>query len=138
MRRAASTEVTAIHPPPISIYSPHPKELIFVKLHPALQAAPNSARHAAFAHLPRRIVPLTHNRRYFRVLVQSGLNLETLKPADLAPADEFHLAGLISTQELAAQMESRPTLGRLDIGSALGGPALLDKMPQMGRNTLAI
>jgi hypothetical protein len=96
----------------ISIYSPHPKELIFVKLHLAWQAAPNSARHAAFAHLPRTIGPLTHNRRYFRALVLSGLNLETLKPADLDPADEFR-----------RQRTRR---------------ALVDKMPQMGRNTLAM
>jgi len=72
---------------------------------------------------PRTIVPLTHNRRYFRALVQLGLDLETLKAADLAPVDGFHVGGLIFTQELAAQMESRPALGLLVIGSGLGGPS---------------
>jgi len=59
----------------------------------------------------------------FRALEQAGLDLETLRPTDLAPLDEFHLGGIVSTQELAAQMELRPNLHLLDVGSGLGGPA---------------
>jgi ubiquinone/menaquinone biosynthesis C-methylase UbiE len=59
----------------------------------------------------------------FRALAESGKDPETLVPADLAPVDEFHVGGLSSTQELAAQMELRPDLHLLDVGCGLGGPA---------------
>jgi hypothetical protein len=58
----------------------------------------------------------------FRALQQAGLDLEILRPADLAPLDEFHVGGIVSTQELAAQMELRPNLHLLDVGSGLAVP----------------
>jgi SAM-dependent methyltransferase len=48
---------------------------------------------------------------------------DKLAAADLAAVDEFHVGGLDATQELAAQMELRPGLRLLDVGSGLGGPA---------------
>jgi ubiquinone/menaquinone biosynthesis C-methylase UbiE len=44
-------------------------------------------------------------------------------PLDLAPLDEFHVGGLQATQDLAAQMELRPGMRLLDVGSGIGGPA---------------
>lgn len=58
-----------------------------------------------------------------RALAESGKDLETLTPLDLAPVDEFHVGGLASTQELAARMELHPELHLLDVGCGLGGPA---------------
>jgi len=46
-----------------------------------------------------------------------------LTPLDFAPADEFHVGGLEATRYLAAQMELRPGLHLLDVGSGIGGPA---------------
>jgi len=46
-----------------------------------------------------------------------------LTAKDFASVDEFHVGGLEATRELAAQMELRPGLHLLDIGSGIGGPA---------------
>src|SRR5262249_61188168 len=59
-----------------------------------------------------------------RALTQAEKNVANLTHADLAALDEFHVGGLESTQELAAQMELRPGLSLLDVGSGIGGPAL--------------
>ncbi|HET9318681.1 MAG TPA: class I SAM-dependent methyltransferase [Bryobacteraceae bacterium] len=56
-------------------------------------------------------------------VVREGKDPEKLAAADLAAVDEFHVGGLEATQELAAQMELRPGLRLLDVGSGLGGPA---------------
>ena len=56
-------------------------------------------------------------------LVREGKDLEKLTAGDLAVVDEFHVGGLESTQELAGQMELRPGLRLLDVGSGIGGPA---------------
>lgn len=48
---------------------------------------------------------------------------ERLTAADLAAVDEFHVGGLEATQELAAQMELRPSMRLLDIGCGIEGPA---------------
>jgi ubiquinone/menaquinone biosynthesis C-methylase UbiE len=53
----------------------------------------------------------------------AGIDSEHLTVGDLAPVDEFHVGGLEATKELAAQMELRPGLRVLDIGSGIGGPA---------------
>ncbi|HJZ66056.1 MAG TPA: class I SAM-dependent methyltransferase [Candidatus Acidoferrum sp.] len=58
-----------------------------------------------------------------RALTQAEKNVANLTHADLAALDEFHVGGLESTQELAAQMELRPGLSLLDVGSGIGGPA---------------
>ncbi len=56
-------------------------------------------------------------------LRRSGKNADRLDPDDLAPADEFHIGGRAATVEFAQQLELRPGLRLLDIGSGLGGPA---------------
>ena len=58
-----------------------------------------------------------------QAVARMGLDPERLNPIDLAPADEFHVGGLDSTRELAAQMELAPGLRILDVGSGIGGPA---------------
>lgn len=56
-------------------------------------------------------------------LAAAGKNLDRLTIDDLAPVDEFHVGGREATQDLASQMELRPGLQILDVGSGLGGPA---------------
>ena len=56
-------------------------------------------------------------------LSRAGKDLENLTHGDLAALDEFHVGGREATQELAAQMELRPGLHLLDVGSGIGGPA---------------
>jgi len=58
-----------------------------------------------------------------QALTRAGKDLENLTPADLAALDEFHAGGREATVELAAQMELRPGLRLLDVGSGIGGPA---------------
>ena len=54
---------------------------------------------------------------------QAGKDPAKLTHADLATFDEFHLSGREATQELALQMDLRPGLRLLDVGSGIGGPA---------------
>lgn len=56
-------------------------------------------------------------------VAREGKDPENLTAGDLAAADEFHVGGLESTQELAKQMELRAGLRVLDVGSGIGGPA---------------
>ena len=61
--------------------------------------------------------------RILAAAVREGKDPENLQAGDLAAADEFHVGGLESTQELAKQMELRRGLRLLDVGSGIGGPA---------------
>ena len=56
-------------------------------------------------------------------LEDSGKDLDSLKPEDLAPIDEFHTRGKESTIEIAelAQLQSHHNV--LDVGCGLGGSA---------------
>jgi len=54
-------------------------------------------------------------------LKAAGKDPERLVPADMSPVDEFHIGGREATIEFAAQMEVRPEMHLLDIGSGLGG-----------------
>jgi len=56
-------------------------------------------------------------------VVREGKDPENLTAGDLAAVDEFHVGGLEATQELSKQMELRPGLRLLDVGSGIGGPA---------------
>jgi len=56
-------------------------------------------------------------------LRQGGKDLDRLRPADLAPVDEFHIRGREATIELAARASLRPGLRVLDVGCGLGGSA---------------
>ena len=54
-------------------------------------------------------------------LTASGVHTNRLSPADLAPVDEFHIGGRQATIEFAEQLEVRPGMYLLDIGSGIGG-----------------
>jgi ubiquinone/menaquinone biosynthesis C-methylase UbiE len=58
-----------------------------------------------------------------QAVTRAGNDPDQLKAMDLATADEFHVGGLEATKELGAQMELRPGLLVLDVGSGIGGPA---------------
>jgi len=58
-----------------------------------------------------------------QALQVAGKDVANLTHDDLAALDEFHEGGREATQELAAQMELRPGLRLLDVGSGIGGPA---------------
>jgi SAM-dependent methyltransferase len=58
-----------------------------------------------------------------QALSRAGKDLANLTHDDLAALDEFHVGGREATQELAAQMELRPGIHLLDVGSGIGGPA---------------
>jgi ubiquinone/menaquinone biosynthesis C-methylase UbiE len=61
--------------------------------------------------------------RILVALKKVRLNTEHLTVEDLALVDEFHIGGREATKELAEQMELRPGLRLLDVGSGIGGPA---------------
>ena len=53
----------------------------------------------------------------------AGKDIDRLKVDDLAAADEFHIGGRQATIELAQQLDLRPGMHLLDVGSGLGGAA---------------
>lgn len=53
----------------------------------------------------------------------AGKDPQRLKPADLAPVDEFHVRGREATVELAAKAGLAPGLRVIDVGCGLGGSA---------------
>lgn len=57
------------------------------------------------------------------VLTTMGADPEHLDPDQLAPVDEFHIGGRSATVELVNQLDLRPGLRVLDVGSGLGGAA---------------
>lgn len=56
-------------------------------------------------------------------LESSGKELDSLKPEDLAPIDEFHTRGKDSTMEIANLAQLEPHHNVLDVGCGLGGSA---------------
>ena len=54
---------------------------------------------------------------------EAGKDPTSLRPADLAPVDEFHVRGRKATLEVAAALGLDAGSHLLDIGSGLGGPA---------------
>ena len=54
-------------------------------------------------------------------LVAAGIDLDHLKPEDLAPVDEFHICGRKATLELARAIHLDESMQVLDVGSGLGG-----------------
>ncbi|MGN6242796.1 MAG: class I SAM-dependent methyltransferase [Motilibacteraceae bacterium] len=56
-------------------------------------------------------------------LAAGGLDLATLRPADLASVDEFHIRGRAATMEIAEALRLVAGSQVLDLGSGLGGPA---------------
>jgi ubiquinone/menaquinone biosynthesis C-methylase UbiE len=57
------------------------------------------------------------------VLDAAGIDRATLRPADLAALDEFHIRGRAATIEIADALELTGESQVLDLGSGLGGPA---------------
>lgn len=53
----------------------------------------------------------------------AGLDREALRPADLAPVDEFHIRGRAATLEIIDALGLTAESQVLDLGSGLGGPA---------------
>jgi ubiquinone/menaquinone biosynthesis C-methylase UbiE len=53
----------------------------------------------------------------------AGLDRATLRPADLAPVDEFHIRGRAATLEIVEALGVSRDSQVLDLGSGLGGPA---------------
>ena len=53
----------------------------------------------------------------------AGLDRATLRPADLAPVDEFHIRGRAASQEIIEALDLTADSQVLDLGSGLGGPA---------------
>lgn len=56
-------------------------------------------------------------------LSAAGLDRATLRPADLAPVDEFHIRGRAASLEIIEALGLTADSHVLDLGSGLGGPA---------------
>lgn len=56
-------------------------------------------------------------------LDDAGLERATLRPADLAPVDEFHIRGRAASLEIIRALDLTADSHVLDLGSGLGGPA---------------
>lgn len=56
-------------------------------------------------------------------LAAAGLDINTLKPDDLSPVDEFHIRGREATRELAIASGINHDKHVLDVGSGIGGPS---------------
>ncbi len=59
--------------------------------------------------------------RTLQALRAQGRDLERLTPADIAPADEFHIRGRQATVELSELADAHAGWRVLDVGSGLGG-----------------
>jgi SAM-dependent methyltransferase len=62
-------------------------------------------------------------REILNAFTTLGVDLEHLDPDQLASVDEFHIGGRQATVELVDQLDLRPGLRVLDVGSGLGGTA---------------
>jgi len=58
-----------------------------------------------------------------QALLQSGKDMESLAPEDLAPVDELHIGGHATTAHLMTYLQFRPEHHVLDVGCGLGGAA---------------
>lgn len=56
-------------------------------------------------------------------LTEAGVDRSTLRPADLAPVDEFHIRGRAASVEIVEALDLSADSHVLDLGSGLGGPA---------------
>ena len=58
-----------------------------------------------------------------QALRAAGKDLDHLRPADLAPLEDFHTMGRIATSQLVDLLGIRPDTNVLDAGSGIGGTA---------------
>jgi ubiquinone/menaquinone biosynthesis C-methylase UbiE len=58
-----------------------------------------------------------------RALIAAGLDLARLRPADLAPLEDFHTMGRIATHQLVELLDVTGDHRVLDAGSGIGGTA---------------
>lgn len=72
------------------------------------------AQHYATENLEQRILA---------AFEAAGKPRNSITADDLAVVDEFHIGGREATEAIAAQMDLRPGMRLLDIGSGIGGPA---------------
>ena len=63
--------------------------------------------------------------RVLEALDQAGISVASATPQDLKPVDEFHVGGVSATNALIDQLELKPEMKVLDIGSGIGGTARL-------------
>jgi MPBQ/MSBQ methyltransferase len=78
------------------------------------QAEVRVAQHYATENLEQRILA---------AFEAAGKPRNSITADDLAVVDEFHIGGREATEAIAAQMDLRPGMRLLDIGSGIGGPA---------------
>jgi MPBQ/MSBQ methyltransferase len=78
------------------------------------QAEVRVAQHYATENLEQRILA---------AFEAAGKPRNSITADDLAAVDEFHIGGRQATEAIAAQMDLRPGMRLLDIGSGIGGPA---------------
>lgn len=79
-----------------------------------MSRAPSVEAHYARIGLAERILA---------ALAAAGKDPDDLRPADLAPIDEFHVRGRAATAELAAAAGLAPGMRVLDVGCGIGGPS---------------
>lgn len=61
--------------------------------------------------------------RIEQAVIASGRSTTDISVEDLAPADEFHVGGLLATETVMSRLGLGADMHVLDIGSGLGGPA---------------
>jgi ubiquinone/menaquinone biosynthesis C-methylase UbiE len=62
-------------------------------------------------------------QRVLEALDKAGISATSATPQDLKPVDEFHIGGVSATTALIDQLELKPDMKVLDIGSGIGGTA---------------
>jgi len=62
-------------------------------------------------------------RRILEALKAAGVDLDRLKPDDLAPVDEFHIGGRAASEQVLARLALNKGHHVLDIGCGIGGTA---------------
>lgn len=87
----------------------------------AAHAARPTLDQAVMAALSAHYARPTLDEAIIAAVKASGIDPDKLTPEDLAPVDEAHIGGRQATIDLAEQLDLRPGMTLLDIGSGLGG-----------------
>ncbi|WP_162789567.1 class I SAM-dependent methyltransferase [Altererythrobacter sp. ZODW24] len=62
-------------------------------------------------------------KQILNALTEGGISPSSATPGDLKSVDEFHVGGISATTALIDQLELKPEMKVLDIGSGIGGTA---------------